>query len=106
MAPNHCRFRFHYQINCSALLYSENVEDNKKYALFMIKTFDCPHLGCIEHPSWGITVKRVEGLQTFNDIQDDNEMLCKLEKWVKKLTESILPTISEIDFISTIFGRR
>ena len=84
----------------------ENVEDNRKYVLFMIKTFDCPHLGCIEHPSWGITVKRVEGCQTFEDIQDDNEMLFKLEKWVKKLTENILPTSSEIDFITTIFGRR
>ena len=84
----------------------EGIDNIRTYALVMVKTFDCPHQGCIEHPTWSITVKRVEGLEKFEDLPDDNDMLCKLEKWVMKLTESILPQFSEINFISTIFGRR
>ena len=84
----------------------EDIDKIRTYALFMVKIFDCPHEGCVDHPSWNITVKRVEGRKTFEDIRDDNGMLFKLEKWVTKLTEKVFPRSSDIDFISTIFGRR
>ena len=76
------------------------------YVLLLYKNFNCRQENCVEHADWTVTVKRSEGLRTFEDLKQEENMLELIEKWIQALKEKVLPSVQDLDFISTVLGRK
>ena len=76
------------------------------YVLLLYKNFNCSQQNCVEHADWTVTVKRSEGFKTFEDLKQEENMLELIEKWIQSLKDKILPSVQDLNFISTVLGRR
>ena len=86
----------------------DDEEENQdiSYILILEKRFSCNLEACVEHVAWRARAKRIQDSKTLACLEDGENFISLLDKWINIFKQKHFPTVSELSLVTAVFGRR